>query len=217
MFIGHFGVALAAKRAAPRASLGTLFLAAQLLDLMWPPLLLAGVEHVRIAPGITRVTPLDFYDYPISHSLLMVMVWSLALGAIYFAARKDSRAATVVAVLVLSHWVLDAIVHRPDLPLAPSSDARVGLGLWNSIAGTVLVEGLLFAAGVLMYVRTTSARDAQGRWGLWSLAVFLVVIWLANIFGPAPQNVDQIAYASLAMWLLVAWAWWADAHRKSLS
>jgi FtsH-binding integral membrane protein len=217
MFIGHFGVALAAKRASPQASLGTLFLAAQLLDLMWPPLLLAGVEHVRIAPGITRVTPLDFYDYPISHSLLMVVAWSAVLGIVYFAARKDRRAAFVVGMLVLSHWILDAIVHRPDLPLAPGSDARVGLGLWNSFAGTLLVEGLLFAAGVFLYVRTTSARDAQGRWGLWSLAVFLVVIWLANIFGPVPQNLDQIAYAGLAMWLLVAWAWWADAHRESLS
>jgi len=215
MFIGHFGVALAAKRAAPKTSLGTLFLAAQLLDLMWPPLLLAGVEDVRIAPGITRVTPLDFYHYPISHSLLMVVVWAAMAGVIHLVARQERRAALVVGALVLSHWVLDAIVHRPDLPLTPTGDVRVGLGLWNSVAGTLVVEGLLFAAGLFLYLRATASRDGIGRWGLWSLAAFLLIVWLASILGPAPESVDQIAFAGLAMWLLVAWAWWADRHRRS--
>jgi membrane-bound metal-dependent hydrolase YbcI (DUF457 family) len=135
MFIGHFGVALAGKRAAPKTSLGTLILAAQFLDLLWPVFLLLGIEHVEIAPGITRVSAMNFTDYPISHSLLMALVWSALVGGVYYGLRRDRRAAWVVAALVLSHWVLDFIVHRPDLPLWPGGQARAGLGLWNSWPG----------------------------------------------------------------------------------
>src|SRR6186997_681775 len=128
MFIGHFGVAFAAKRPAPRVSLGTLFLAAQFIDLLWPVLLLLGVERVRIAPGITRVTPLDFEHYPISHSLLAVLGWAVLVGGAHFLLRRERRAALIVAALVLSHWVLDLLMHRPDLPLAPGATVLVGFG-----------------------------------------------------------------------------------------
>src|SRR4051812_46150446 len=119
MFIGHFGVAMAAKRVAPAASLGTLVLAAQLVDLIWPAMLLLGIEQVRIDPGITRVTPLDFVHYPYTHSLVASLAWGALLALVYGASRKDWRTALWLAVLVVSHWVLDAIVHRPDLPLWP--------------------------------------------------------------------------------------------------
>ena len=134
MFIGHFGGALAAKKAAPRTSLGTLILAAQFIDLLWPIFLLLGLEHVRIAPGITKVSPFDFYDYPISHSLLMVVVWSVVLGGLYYAFRQYPRGAWIIALAVLSHWVLDFIVHWPDLPLWPGGP-RAGLGALELLAG----------------------------------------------------------------------------------
>src|SRR5690349_8380809 len=131
MFIGHFGVALAAKKVTPPTSLGSLFFAAQFLDLLWPVFLLLGWEHVHIAPGITRMTPMDFYDYPLTHSLAMAAVWSLAVGAGYYVIRKNRRRAWVMGLVVASHWMLDVVVHRPDLPLWPGGP-KVGLGLWNS-------------------------------------------------------------------------------------
>jgi MFS superfamily sulfate permease-like transporter len=140
MFVGHFGVALASKRAAPQVSLGWLFAACQLADLLWPVLVLAGVEHFRIDPGNTAVTPIAFDHYPWSHSLVMNVLEGAALGAIYFALRRDRRGALVIALLVVSHWVLDWITHRPDMPLAPWSDVKLGLGLWSSVAATVVVE-----------------------------------------------------------------------------
>ncbi len=152
MFIGHFALAFAAKRAAPRASLGTLFAAAQFVDLLWPTLLLTGMERVRIAPGITVVTPLDFEHYPFSHSLLAVAGWALAFGLVYALLRGGwkvaGRAALVLAALVLSHWLLDALVHRPDLPLWPGGGMRVGAGVWNSLPLTLAVELVLFGAGI---------------------------------------------------------------------
>ena len=159
MFIGHFGVALAAKRVAPRTSLGTLILAAQFLDFLWPVFLLLGIEHVRIAPEATRVSPLDFTDYPISHSLLTATVWAVIFGAVYYAIRHNSRSALVVSAAVLSHWVLDFIVHRPDLQLYPGSEVRVGMGVWNSLPATIVLEVGFFAAGLWTYVSCTRARD----------------------------------------------------------
>ena len=213
MFIGHFAVALAAKRATPRTSLGWLFAACQLSDLIWPVLLLAGVESAHIDPGNTAATPLAFDHYPWSHSLLMAVVWGIVLAGIYLGLRGDRRAALVLAAVVVSHWVLDWISHRPDLPLTPWSDARVGLGLWNSVAATVVVEGLLFAIGVWIYTRITAPRDRTGRVAWISLALFVVLIYVANIFGPPPTSMTAVAVSALAIWLLVWWAAWADAHR----
>src|SRR5512139_3691369 len=138
MFLGHFAVGFAAKRLAPRASLGTLFLAAQFIDLLWPLLVLLGIERVRIAPGITTVTPLDFEHYPWSHSLFAVSVWGVLFATVYLFIRRDRRASLVLGLAVLSHWLLDFLVHRPDLPLLPGGE-RFGLGLWNSLAGTLVV------------------------------------------------------------------------------
>src|SRR5262245_11967755 len=146
MFIGHFAIGMAAKRIEPSVSLGTLFLSAQFLDLLWPTLLLLDAEHVSIEPGISKVTPLAFTDYPVSHSLLAVVGWSLLFGIIYYFITKNKRAALLVGGLVLSHWILDAIVHIPDLPLYPGQSPKVGLGLWNSVPMTILVEGEIFLA-----------------------------------------------------------------------
>jgi len=163
MFIGHFAVGLASKTAAPRASLGWLMTAPLLLDLLWPVFLLLGLERVRIAPGDTAFTPLAFDSYPWSHSLLMSVIWALLFGGGYFLATRYARGAVVIALGVVSHWVMDAITHRPDLPLAPWSSTMVGYGLWNSPRATLLVELGLFAAAVWMYSRTTVSRDRTGR------------------------------------------------------
>lgn len=214
MFIGHFAAGFAAKSVAPRVSLGTLFLAAQFLDLLWPTLLLLGIEQVLIAPGDTAVTPLRFSHYPVSHSLLAVAGWAFLVGGAHFAGRRSLRAALVLGGLVLSHWCLDALVHRPDLPLVPGGEARVGLGLWESLPLTLAVEGGLFALAIAWYLRTTVAVDAAGRWGLMGLVALLAGIYAGNLFGPPPPSVEAIAWVGQAQWLLVAWGFWLDRHRR---
>lgn len=216
MFLAHFGVGFAAKRAAPRASLGTLFLAAQLLDLLWPTFLLLGLESVRIQPGITRVTPLDFASYPLSHSLLLVIAWGVLFGIIYWLVRRYRVGAFVAAACVVSHWLLDVIVHRPDLPITPAGAARVGLGMWSSLPATLVLEVSLLAVGVIIYASITTARDRFGRYGLWGLVGVLLVIYLANLFGPPPPGVAAIAWVGQAQWLLVVFAYVLDRHRARL-
>jgi hypothetical protein len=216
MFIGHFAVAFAAKRAAPAVSLGTLFLAAQLADLAWPNLVLAGIERVHLHPGATAVTPLDFESYPYSHSLLALAIWGALFALLHYLVRGRGKAAAwTVALVVVSHWVLDAIAHRPDMPLVPFGGPLVGLGLWHSVAATVVVEGGLFAAGVAIYLRATRARDRIGSVGLWALLAFLAIVYAANLLGPPPPSAEAVAWTAQAMWLLVLWAYWVDRHRVS--
>ena len=214
MFIGHFGLAFGAKKAAPAASLGTLFAASQFADLLWPTLVLLGYERVDVRPGVTAMTPLDFVSYPYSHSLLALCGWGLAFGVIYWAMRRTRiSAAVTVALLIVSHWVLDYITHRPDLPLTPTGAGRFGLGLWNSVPATVATELILFGGGLLMYLHETTPRDRIGSVGLWALAVFLLVVYAASAFGPPPPGAAAVAWSAQAMWLLVAWGYWIDNHR----
>ena len=213
MFIGHFAVAFAAKSAAPRGSLGTLFLAAQWLDVLWPVLVLAGLEEVRVAPGDTAFTPLAFVRYPLTHSLALALVWSAVLGGVYRWRTGRAREAWVVAGLVLSHWVLDLLTHRPDLPLAPGA-AKVGLGLWNSVLGTLLVESALFAAGVFLYATFTRAVTRGGRIALWALVATLAGLYAANVLGPPPPGPRAVAVAGLLMWLFLPWAIYVDRRRE---
>jgi hypothetical protein len=216
MFVGHYAVALAAKKAVPRTSLGTLFLAAQFVDLLWPLFLLVGFEHVRIVPGTTVVTPLDFYDYPYTHSLLGAITWGVLLGGVYFGIRRDLRSSIVVGLCVVSHWILDLLTHRPDLPLGISGETRWGLGLWNSLPGTLIVEVGLFAAGVYFYATTTSAKNRIGGIGFWALVGLLTIIYFMNLFGPPPPDVTMIAYAGNLSWLFVIWAYWVDKNRLTI-
>jgi hypothetical protein len=207
MFLGHFGVALAAKKLAPKTSLGTLILAAQFADLLWPILLLLGLEQVRIAPGITRVTPLDFTHYPISHSLVGQVGWGVALGLLYFTVRRYARGAYVSGACVVSHWFLDALMHRPDMPVFPNGPF-VGLSLWNSLPATLAAEAALLAFGLAVYLRATRATDRAGIWAFWSLMGLLVVLWLAAVFGPPPPSVRVLAITSLFGVLILPWAMW---------
>jgi hypothetical protein len=207
VFIGHFALAFAAKRVAPRRSLGTLFLAAQFVDLLWPTLLLLGVERVVIDPTLSGA-PLDFVHYPISHSLVATVAWGALLALGCYALTRDRRGALVVGVLVVSHWLLDLIVHRPDLPLWIEGGPRLGLGLWNWPIAELGVELALFAVCFALYLRTASGRSAGIK--PWVLGALLVGIQMTNAFGPPPPSVEAIAWVGQAQWLLVAAAYWAD-------
>ncbi len=200
MFLGHFAASLAASRAEPRLCLGTAFLGGQLPDAIWPYLLLAGVERVAIAPGDTAVTPLRFESYPWSHSLLMVAVWALVAALVYRGRGGTPRAALLLGALVVSHWLLDAASHRPDVPVLPRGGPLVGLGLWNSRPLTLVVELGLFAAGVWLY-----ARGRRMSRGFWVLVAVLVVVYFANVFGPPPPGVTAIA---VPMVVVVPLLWW---------
>jgi len=210
MFIGHFAAGMMAKKVQPSISLGTLFLAAQFLDLLWPTLLLLDVEHVAIAPGISKVTPLDFTDYPISHSLLIVIGWSLIFSVVYYLISKNRTGSILLGTLVLSHWILDLVVHIPDLPLYPGDSPKVGLGLWNSTLLTILVEGVIFISGIWIYLKTKKELSQKVNAWFWSLVVFLLIIHVINFIGPPPPSVNAIAWAGHLQWLFVPWAWWAD-------
>jgi membrane-bound metal-dependent hydrolase YbcI (DUF457 family) len=218
MFIGHYGVGLAGKTTAPRASLATWFAAVQLLDLLWPIFLLLGWEHVRIAPGITRLTPLDFYDYPITHSLVGAIAWSIAFAAVYRVVRPTAggRTAALLGLGVFSHWLLDLLVHRPDLPLLPHGP-YVGLGLWNLPAVAVPLELAIYLGGVALYLSSTRPRPggtAAGRWATWLLLLALPGFWLAATFGPPPPDTRSLAWGGLLLWLFLPWAWWCDRNRE---
>jgi hypothetical protein len=212
MFLGHFGVALAAKPLAPRASLGTLVFAALWIDLLWPVLLLIGVESVRIEPGATAASPLVFEHHPWSHSLLAVLLWAAAIGFLRLATR-DIASAIVISALVISHWLLDALVHVPDLPLMPGGQP-VGAGLWNHPAIAHVLEVTMLGIGVAIYARATKAIDRAGTWALVALVAFLAAIQIANAVGPPPPSVEAIALVGFSQWLLVGWAVWIDRHRR---
>jgi hypothetical protein len=214
VFIGHAALGFAAKPVAPRASLAWLLVAPWLLDILWPIFLLLGIERVSIVPGATAFTPLDFSWYPWSHSLAMSVVWGFLAAAIYGAGTHDRRGATVIGLLVVSHWLLDLVVHRPDLPLAPGLATRAGLGLWNRPGATLAVESTLFVAGLSVYLLATRAKDLRGFIGLWALVIFMVGVYVASAFGPPPPSASAIAPVTLAFGILIApWALWVDRHR----
>lgn len=213
MLIGHYAVAFGAKAAAPRVSLGWLVTAAILLDMIWPLLLLTGQERVVIAPGNTAFTPLDFVSYPWSHSLLMSAVWGAGFGGLYYAWKKDGRGAGVLAALVVSHWLLDFITHRPDLPLLPDDGIKLGLGLWNSVMGTLMVELALFGGGLFLYERVTRASSAAGRWGLTGLVALLLIVYAGAVMGPPPPSTTAIIGGDAAQLLFILLAAWVDRRR----
>lgn len=214
MFIGHFAVGFASKRAAPRTSVAILIAAALFADILWPIFLLFGWEHVRIDPGATRFTPLDLYDFPWSHSLLALLTWATAFAFIYWRITRYSIGALMIWIGVLSHWVLDWITHRPDMPLFPDS-ARFGLGLWNSIPGTMIVELAMFAVGLWLYLRITRAKDRIGRYAFVLFVFLLGAIYIADPFSGPPNSVSALIWSGLiAEAVLLPWVWWFDSHRS---
>ena len=213
MFLGHYAVALGAKRWAPRTSLGVLVAAAQLADLVWPVFLLLGWE--RVAPGDHGFTALRFVHYPWSHSLAMMVAWGLAAAIVYrlAAGGRDRAGPTAVFLLVVSHWALDWVVHVPDLPLYPGGSARLGLGLWTSTLGTIVVEGLLWVVGIAIYLRATTPRNRAGRFVFWALVLALTAVYASSVSSPPPADQTALAWFAMAGWLIPFWAAWADRNR----
>ena len=214
MFIGHFGAGFAGKKFSKSASLGTYFMAAQWIDLIWPILLLLGIEKAEIKPGITSVTPLDFTYYPFSHSLLGVFIWAVLFGIVYYLIKKNLKTSIVLGLLVLSHWFLDLLVHIQDLPIFPGSGIKVGLGLWNNFAVSVLLEVLIFGLGAYLYLSVTKSKNKIGTYSLIGLITFLLLMYIANLFGPPPDSITAIGLVGNAEWLIILWGYWIDKNRE---
>ncbi len=216
MLVGHLAVGLAAKRFEPRVSLGTLVLAAMAADLLWCVFMIAGVEHVQFRQGMGAANYFAASDIAWSHSLLMDAVWGGLLAAAYFLRRRYARGAWVLFGVVLSHWVLDWISHRPDLPLAPGTEARYGLGLWSSVPATLVVEGGFWLLAIVLYARATRATRRAGVYAFWAVVPILTLIWYGNIAGPPPRDPHTAPFASLILFSLgVGWAFWMNRARVS--
>jgi hypothetical protein len=214
MFLGHYAVGFASKKFAPRTSLGALMAAPILLDLLWPIFLLMGLESVSIEAAKNPFLRLHFDSYPISHGLVAVIAWATLFASIYFGLVRYLEGAIVIWVGVMSHWLLDYIAHRPDLPLSASSSRLLGLGLWNYRWQTIAVELLLLVLGVWVYVRETRAKDKIGSYGFAAFIVLLLAAYAGAAFGPAPSSVKKLAIVTLFTWLFIPWAWWFDHHRE---
>ena len=214
MFVGHFAVGFAAKRAAPKVSLGTLIIAAALSDVLWILFFPAGLERVEIQPGLMVANSLNLVYIPFSHSLFMDIVWGAVLGGVYFLLRRDFRGAWVLAAVVLSHWPLDFIVHSPDMPLAPGIDARFGLSLWNSRPATFIVEGALWVGAVAIYARRTKFRTRAVAAAFWIMIALLTFLWVISLGGaPSPSLKSLAAVNTVFFLVLAAWAFWIERGR----
>ena len=216
MGIGHMGLAFASKKLVPRVSLGLLLVAGLFLDLIWAVGIASGLEHARIVPGITAANPLDLYDYPLSHSLVAALLWSALVAGIYLLLAKDRIAALVLALGVSSHWFLDVASHRPDVPVFPHGPYW-GLGLWNSVPATLLVEAALLLGGVLVYARVTSPRDRVGSVGLWIIVGFFLLGHIAACLGPPPPSMAAVVLGNAILAVPLLGAEFVDRHRLSLS
>ena len=212
MFIGHFAIGLLARKKETQPSLALMFVAVQFLDLLWPVLVLMGIESLAIDPGNTKLTHLDFEYYPYSHSLLMALVWSVLFGVVYYVFKKNRNGALLLGGLVFSHWVLDLITHRPDLPLSPFSETKVGFGLWNYPVAEIILELAIFGLGAFLYYKSPCFKR---KIAFWLLVLFLLVVHLMNLFGPPPPDTLAVAWSANLMWLIVLWAWWIEKKKKS--
>ena len=212
MFVGHYGVSFAAKKVAPTVPLWVLFLAVQLLDILWAPCILLGIEKVRIVPGITASNPLDLYYMPYTHSLVAALVWSCVGGFAYqfLASPAHRQASVVVGFAVFSHWILDFVVHRPDLPMYDNS-AKVGLGLWNAPALAFGLEAALLFGGVWLCLQGRLARSL----GTLAFGILMLAIQAYVFFGPPPASDRAAASTALIAYAIFAIAiWWLQDRRS---
>ncbi len=221
MFLGHYGLALALKRAEPKLSLGTLFVAVQLPDLLWGIFVLLGWERARIVPGYTAMTPLEFLDYPISHSFVGVVIWSIVAAALYYSwptrdTHRHWQAAAMVGLAVFSHYPLDVLVHVADLPLTGNESAKLGLGLWNHPVATLALEALVLAGGLALYLTRGSHRHPVRTGRILAVVLLLAATYLASVYGPLPPSMTVVAVSDIVFILGIgALAGWADRRATS--
>ena len=216
MFIGHYAVGLASKKLAPRASLGALMAAPILLDLLWPIFLLLGWEHASVEPNPNPFLRMAFDSYPLSHGLVAVVGWATLFAALYYGFTRYSTGALVIWIGVASHWVMDYIVHRPDLPLTAGGTRLMGLGLWTHRWWTIALEVILFAAGVWLYLRQTRAIDKIGEYAFWAFVGLLLLAYGMAAFGPPPPaSIKKLAIGTLCTAVMIPLAWWFDSHREA--
>ncbi len=185
MFVGHYAASLALKKFEKRASLGVLFLAVQFVDILFFPLVLLGIERMNIVENFTQSTHFELEYMPFTHSLLASMLWA---GAAYVLFRwvivKKNSVALIVALAVFSHWLFDLVVHTPDLPLWSDASVKLGFGLWNSAMTTYALEAIILLVALGVYLRSTSATTAVGKYGMTVFVILLLLVNVANIFGP---------------------------------
>jgi hypothetical protein len=214
MFVGHFAVAFIAKRTEARLSLGTCVLAATLADILWPIFMIAGLEQVQFKPGMGAANYFVASNIALSHSLLMDSLWGALFASTYFLFQRNIRGTWVLFAAVVSHWLLDVIAHRPDMLLAPDAHRYFGLGLWVSIPATLVVEGGLWLAGVILYVRITRAKSWAGIYPFWIAIALFTLFWYQNIAGPPPANPRSAPISSLIFFsLAVVWGYWMNSLR----
>lgn len=217
MFVGHYAASLALKRFERRASLGVLFLAVQFVDIVFFPLVLLGIERLNIVENFTQSTHFELEYMPYTHSLAGFLIWSgLAYALFRWVFVKSHSVAIVVALAVMSHWVLDVIVHTPDMPLLSDSSLKLGFGLWNNAVGTYFLEAVLLLAGLWLYLRTTKATTSTGKYGIGIFILLLLLVNIVNIFGPLQGDSKLgLAVSALASYLLfAAVAFWLDSKRS---
>jgi hypothetical protein len=210
MFVGHLALGLAGKRASAATSLVWFVAAVTFVDLIWPIFLLLGIERAHPDPGNTAFTPIDLASIPWSHSLLMGLVWAGGFMAVARWRGIAMPTAWLLGALVLSHWVLDFFSHAPDLTLWPGEDSRHGLGLWNSMTGTYLVEGALWIAGIAVFLAVRRLRGWNGALAFWSFVVANTAIWVTSPFATPPPDERSLAVFALAGWIVLPWAWWIE-------
>lgn len=207
MFVGHYSVAFAVKSEKNKVPLWVLFVAVQLLDVFWAPFVLLGIEKMRIVPGITAANPLDLYYMPYTHSLIAALAWSGIAFGIYkmvAGAKVPTMAALIVALAVFSHWILDLIVHRPDLAIYDDT-LKVGFGLWNYKGLEFGVEVALLASGIFVYLRRNIVSSVMRRFCIVVFGLLLILIQAGNTFGKRPLSSEHaVAVTALSSYVLFA-------------
>lgn len=208
MFVGHYSASFAGKAAEKQIPLWLLFIAVQFMDVLWAIFVLLGIEKVRIVPGITATSPLDLYYMPYTHSLVGSLGWSIFAFLIcqLVPSLRGRRTGLIVGLAVFSHWILDLIVHRPDLALYDSV-YKMGFGLWNYRASEFILEIALLVGGVALYLKTAPHKSR-----IIGLVSLLVLVQVFGTFFSAPPGSDrmQAVLALVFYFLFAAVAWWAD-------
>jgi hypothetical protein len=215
MFVGHYGPSFAAKAMKASMPLWILFLAVQLVDVFWAIFVLTGIEKARVVPGITATNPLDLYYMPYTHSLVAALLWSIAAIAVcrVLPGIRAWSAGGVIGAAVFSHWILDLLVHRPDLPLYDDT-LKVGFGLWNYPAVAFALEVASLFGGMYLYLRATEPVNAVGRYGVAIIGLVMLVVQSFVFFGPPPASDRAAAVTALGSYILFAGiAQWLDRMR----